>query len=486
MPLLDLFLPHAKIEHVLVVEDSYEELLASVDADSWRDPELDEDEAAAMCYTSGTTGMPKGVLYSHRSTMLHTLGVAAGNPMGLGDQRSRHDPAGRADVPRERLGLPVPRDHARLEARLPGAVPRPGEPARGLRAGTGDVDGRRADDLDGDPRDARCGARPLGPLAHEGDARRRVGGAARDDRRLQAARPQRRPRLGDDRDLAGRVDGAAARATSRRPTRRRSSTTSRCRAFRCRSSSCATATPKATCCPGTASRWASSRYAARGSRRATTTTPEQSDRWTDDGWFKTGDVVSLHPRGFIQIKDRSKDVIKSGGEWISSVELENALMAHPAVAEAAVIAIPDAKWDERPLAAVVLREGATATGDELRDFLAPNFAKWWLPDRYEFIDRDPEDECRQVPEDGAARDVRERAGAVLIKTVWLDNPPVNAVNAGSSRRSGRSSRRSTTMCASSSCAARASGLSPPAPTSPASSAARPTTSGRAGSSRQPI
>ena len=79
-------------------------------------------------------------------------------------------------------------------------------------------------------------------------------------------------------------------------------------------------------------------------------TPEQADRWTDDGWFRTGDVVTIHPLGFIQIKDRSKDVIKSGGEWISSVELENALMAHPAIVEAAVIAVPDPKWDERPLA----------------------------------------------------------------------------------------------------------------------------------------
>jgi fatty-acyl-CoA synthase len=114
-------------------------------------------------------------------------------------------------------------------------------------------------------------------------------------------------------------------------------------------------------------------------------TPEQSDRWTEDGWFRTGDIVSLNPRGYIQIKDRSKDVIKSGGEWISSVELENAIMAHPAVAEAAVIAIPDPKWDERPLAAVVLKEGATATAGELRDFLAPSFAKWWLPDRIEFV-----------------------------------------------------------------------------------------------------
>jgi fatty-acyl-CoA synthase len=114
-------------------------------------------------------------------------------------------------------------------------------------------------------------------------------------------------------------------------------------------------------------------------------TPEQSDRWTPDGWFRTGDIVSINSRGYIQIKDRSKDVIKSGGEWISSVELENALMAHPAVAEAAVIAIPDAKWAERPLAAVVLKEGTTATGDELREFLAPDFAKWWLPDRFEFV-----------------------------------------------------------------------------------------------------
>ncbi|MGZ4352511.1 MAG: AMP-binding protein, partial [Gaiellaceae bacterium] len=114
-------------------------------------------------------------------------------------------------------------------------------------------------------------------------------------------------------------------------------------------------------------------------------TPEQADRWTDDGWFRTGDIVSLHPRGFIQIKDRSKDVIKSGGEWISSVDLENALMAHPAVAEAAVVAIPDPKWDERPLAAVVLKEGQSATAEELNEFLAGQFAKWWLPDRYEFV-----------------------------------------------------------------------------------------------------
>ena len=98
---------------------------------------------------------------------------------------------------------------------------------------------------------------------------------------------------------------------------------------------------------------------------------------------------AIDPRGYVKIQDRAKDVIKSGGEWISSVELENALMGHPAVAEAAVIAVPDEKWDERPLAVVVLREGAAASPEELREFLAPQFAKWWLPDRVEFVDEIP-------------------------------------------------------------------------------------------------
>ena len=160
-------------------------------------------------------------------------------------------------------------------------------------------------------------------------------------------------------------------------------------------------------------------------------TPEQAERWTEDGWFKTGDIVAMHPRGFIMIKDRSKDVIKSGGEWISSVELENALMAHPAIAEAAVIAVPDPKWDERPLAAVVLREGKTATADELREFLAPNFAKWWLPERFEFVAEIPKTSVGKFRKTELREMFAQRAGDNhMIETVWLDNPPVNAVNAG--------------------------------------------------------
>ena len=117
--------------------------------------------------------------------------------------------------------------------------------------------------------------------------------------------------------------------------------------------------------------------------------PEAADRWTDDGWFRTGDIVTIGPDGYVEVQDRAKDLVKSGGEWISTVALENALMGHPAVAEAAVIAVPDEKWDERPLAVVVVREDASASGDELREFLAPQFAKFWLPDRFEFVDEIP-------------------------------------------------------------------------------------------------
>jgi fatty-acyl-CoA synthase len=117
--------------------------------------------------------------------------------------------------------------------------------------------------------------------------------------------------------------------------------------------------------------------------------PEEQHRWTADGWFKTGDVASIDAEGYVKIADRSKDLIKSGGEWISSVDLENALMGHPAVREAAVIGVPHPKWQERPLAVVVLKEGARATPEQLRSFLATKFAKWQLPDAFAFAGEIP-------------------------------------------------------------------------------------------------
>jgi fatty-acyl-CoA synthase len=118
-------------------------------------------------------------------------------------------------------------------------------------------------------------------------------------------------------------------------------------------------------------------------------TPDDEGKFSGDGWFRTGDIVTIEPNGYIEIKDRSKDVIKSGGEWISSVALEGALMGHPSVAEAAVFSIHSEKWMERPMAAVVLKEGKTTTREELNKFLEPAFAKFWLPDAYEFVKEIP-------------------------------------------------------------------------------------------------
>ena len=109
----------------------------------------------------------------------------------------------------------------------------------------------------------------------------------------------------------------------------------------------------------------------------------------DDGWLRTGDVGSVNAKGFIQITDRAKDVIKSGGEWISSVELENHLMAHPDVIEASVIGVPDPRWQERPLACVVVKDGAVVDASELAEFLGAHVAKWQVPERWSFIDEVP-------------------------------------------------------------------------------------------------
>jgi fatty-acyl-CoA synthase len=117
--------------------------------------------------------------------------------------------------------------------------------------------------------------------------------------------------------------------------------------------------------------------------------PEESSKWSPDGWLRTGDMGQIDEYGYLKLVDRSKDLIKSGGEWISSLDLENALMGHPAVKEAAVIGVPHPKWQERPLAVVVLNEGAKAEPAELREFLALKFAKWQLPDGFVFAKEIP-------------------------------------------------------------------------------------------------
>ena len=116
---------------------------------------------------------------------------------------------------------------------------------------------------------------------------------------------------------------------------------------------------------------------------------ERASQSFADGWLRTGDVAVVDELGYVQLVDRTKDLVKSGGEWISTVELESALMGHPAVLEAAVIGVPHEKWQERPLACVVMKQGQQATKDELIEFLSPNFAKWWLPDDVVFVSEIP-------------------------------------------------------------------------------------------------
>jgi fatty-acyl-CoA synthase len=389
LPLLDQFKEDTPIEHVFVVEDSYEELLASADPAEWEDPDLDENEAAAMCYTSGTTGACKGVVYSHRSTILHTLGVASGAPLGhplseadtflpvvpmfhanawgypylatmmganivypgphldgesLLDAFEQEGVTWTAGVPTIWLGIlaqldanPGKWDLSKLKGMLCGgsAPPRAMIDAYKTRHNLSVVHGwgmtetspvASVSDLPGELKDADW-PEQLDYIELQG---------------IPLPFVELRARDADGNEIPW-DDEAMGELEIRGP-------------------------------------WVASGYYD---------TPEQADRWTDDGWFMTGDIVSLHPSGFIRIQDRTKDVIKSGGEWISSVALENALMGHPAVAEAAVIAVPDEKWAERPLAVIVLREGQEAAADELREFIAPQFAKWWLPDAFEFVDEIP-------------------------------------------------------------------------------------------------
>jgi fatty-acyl-CoA synthase len=137
------------------------------------------------------------------------------------------------------------------------------------------------------------------------------------------------------------------------------------------------------------------------------------ESFTDDGWLRTGDVAAIDRHGSIRLVDRTKDLVKSGGEWISSVELENLLMAHPAVAEAAVIGVPHPKWQERPLACVVLAEGATATKDELLEHLRGRVSKWWLPDDVVFIEAVPRTSVGKF----SKKDLRARFADYELPTV---------------------------------------------------------------------
>ena len=358
-----------------VAVHSYEDLLAaSGETFDW--PDLDERSAAAMCYTSGTTGMPKGVVYSHRSAYIHSMGVCMGNAFGLSEQ-DRVLPV----VPMfhaNAWGLPYaavmsgadlimpdrflqPEPLARLiEAERPtvaGAVPTIWNGLlEHVRAHGGDLSSLRVVPCGGSavPRSLmEAFEKELGVLIVQAWGMTEtspIGSVAHPPANTPADEAWRY------RDTAGRlVCGVEARLVG----------------------DSGVALPH----DGTAV----GEIEVRGPWVTGAYYKDDDPGKFHDGWLRTGDVGTIDPLGFVTLTDRAKDVIKSGGEWISSMELENALMAHPDVMEAAVIGVPDDKWGERPLATVVIRDGASVTAGELRDFLADRVPRWQLPERWSFI-----------------------------------------------------------------------------------------------------
>jgi fatty-acyl-CoA synthase len=357
----------------------YEDLLAAAPATyDW--PELDERSPMAMCYTSGTTGNPKGVVYSHRSTWLHSVHNLTGNVLGL----TEHDSV-----------LPVvPMFHANAW----------GLPYAGWMAGTDFVLPGRF--LQAEPlarmiselKPTMAGAVPTiwNDLlswvdAHETDlsSLRLVtcGGSAVPLGLMQRFERDHGVHIVQ---AWGMTETSPVASISHLPKGAPESEEWTWRGKTGRVM--AGVEMRLVDDSGTVLPWDGEAVGEMQVRGPWITGAYHRDPDPDkfmDGWLRTGDVATCLPNGFTQITDRSKDVIKSGGEWISSVELEGTLMGHPSVFEAAVVAVPDEKWDERPLACVVLRPDAQASPDELKDFLGDKVAKWWLPERWTFLSAVP-------------------------------------------------------------------------------------------------
>jgi fatty-acyl-CoA synthase len=384
MPLLEKVIASgAKFEKVIVVGKDYDQYLASA-PDDVALPALHEDDELGMCYTSGTTGKPKGVVYSHRSTLLHSLVAALPDCLDL----SRADTL-MPVVPMFHVnawGLPYVA--AMVGAKLVCPGPHLDPPSLldlmarervTVAAGVPTIWIGIRDVLDANP-----GTYKLLP-----NVRMIVGGSAAPEQLIRDfdrhgltlihawGMTETSPlgtvsRLPPELDAADDATPYALRARQGRPVPFVD--------IRVRNDAGDVPTDDTT--SGEVlirGPWIAGSYAG----------GHTPDRWTSDGYFRTGDVARIDPHGFIKLTDRIADLIKSGGEWIASQELENALMGHPAVREAAVIGVAHPKWSERPLAAIVLKDGVTTTPDELRDFLAPRFPKFWLPDAFVFVDAIP-------------------------------------------------------------------------------------------------
>ena len=375
------------VEHIIVVGDApdlpdnllhYEELLAAEQPEfTW--PDLDERSAAAMCHTTGTTGDPKGVVYSHRSIYLHALGICAPWCLGLSinDRALCIVPMFHANA----WGIPYAGWLAGSDFLMPGPFLQPEPLCRFIRESRPTISAAVPTILAGMLQHA---------LAHSVDLSMfRIlfnGGAALPRSLAQAFKDHYNVKV---------VQGWGLTETS--PVAASAQPPRHCIAeeeinWTTKTGRVIPGVELRVCEGDTVLPWdgeSVGEFEVRGPWITASYYGNPAPERFHDGWLRTGDVGHIDEHGYLRITDRSKDVIKSGGEWISSVELENALIDHPDVLEAAVIGVPDERWDERPLACVVPKNGAPIDLAILCAHLASRFAKWWIPERWAFIPEVP-------------------------------------------------------------------------------------------------